>query len=68
MYSSVFQKLAEEERQAAAAQREQQAGDTASTLPAFGELDWLLRSQVAAAVHTASKTLHLVVLTVAFIL
>jgi len=33
----VFKKLAEEERQAAAAQSDQQDKDTASNLPAFGE-------------------------------
>ena len=37
VYSTVFKKLAEEERQAAAAQSDQQDKDTASNLPAFGE-------------------------------
>ena len=37
VYSAVFKKLAEEERQAAAAQSDQQDKDTASNLPAFGE-------------------------------
>lgn len=38
VYSTVFQKLAEEERQAAAAQSDQQDRDTAANLPAFGML------------------------------
>ena len=37
VYSTVFQKLAEEERQAAAAQSDQQGPESASSLPAFGQ-------------------------------
>ncbi len=37
VYSIVFEKLAEEEQQAASAQSDQQDKDTASNLPAFGE-------------------------------
>lgn len=47
VYSTVFKKLAEEERQAAAAQSDQQDKDTASNLPAFGS-SCLAGPQVAA--------------------
>lgn len=38
VYNTVFQKLAQEERQAAAQQSDEQGADSLPTLPAFGKL------------------------------
>lgn len=38
VYNTVFQKLAQEERQAAAQQTDQQGSDSLPSLPAFGKL------------------------------